>query len=390
MWLLYIIALIPLIIGWIIFLVNKQITWKEWLIGSFLGFVCAGIFHIFALVGLTTDVETWSGQITKLNYYPEWVEKYKHAVYKTETYTTGSGKNRRTHTRRVFSHYETRYTTHHQSWEAFINYGTEQDTKSISQQNFIEIRTLFGDKIIKTGEQSSRHGGHLVSGDDSIYTVENHTKFIKPATTTKYFENRIKAAPTTFSFAKVPTNIPVYSWPENHNLFKSDRLINESRIDILKFDQMNSRLGPSKYVNVIMINFGTNDSSIAEWQQAKWIGGKKNDLVLCYGQVKDENAKWAKVFGWTEKEICKRNLEVILLTQPIDNDILTNIEAEIKTNYVIKDWSKFDYITIEPRPWVYPVYLIFLLLTQFGLWIWFHYNEFDKLSSNRPTYRNYY
>jgi len=378
MWLLYIIALIPAIIGLFLFIFNKKINWQEWLFGSLSGFIIAGFFHIFAIAGLTSDIETWSGQVIKVNHYPEWVEQYKKAIYKTVTRHSGSGKNRRTYTERVFSHYETRHYTHSESWDMFVNYGEEQESKYITAQKFEEIKKLFGGSIEKTGERSCSFGGRIDGGDRSIYTVQNNTKWIQPITTIKCFENRIKAAPTTFSFAKVPTNISVYSWPENPNVFESDRLINEPRISRLKFDQMNSRLGPKKEVNVIMINFENKDSSIADWQQAKWIGGKKNDIVLCYGQVKDENAKWAKVFGWSEKEICKRNLETILLTQPIDNNILTNIEAEIENNYMIKDWTKFDYISIEPRPWVYPVYLVFLLLSQFALWIYFHLNEFEK------------
>lgn len=386
MWLLYIIALIPVVIGLFLFIFNNKINWQEWVSGSLCGFIVAGIFHIFAIAGLTSDIETWSGQVTRVNYYPEWVERYKKAIYKTVTRHSGSGKNRRTYTERVLSHYETRYFTHSESWDMFISYGKEQESKSISKQKFEEIKKLFGNNIDKTGERSCYFGGRIDSGDKSIYTVNNNTKWIQPVTITKYFENRIKAAPTTFSFAKVPTNIPVYSWPENPNVFESDRLINETRINRLQFDQMNSRLGPKKKVNVIMINFGKQDSSIADWQQAKWIGGKKNDIVLCYGQAKDENAKWAKVFGWSEKEICKRNLENILLTQPIDNNILTNIEEEIKNNYIIKDWTKFDYISIEPRPWVYPVYLVFLLLSQFALWIYFHLNEFEKNDVKRLKY----
>jgi hypothetical protein len=235
---------------------------------------------------------------------------------------------------------------------------------------------LFGNQIEKSGKQSTYHGGTLSKGDNSIYTVSNKTKWIEPVTIIKHFSNRLKAAPTTFSFAKVPTNIPVYNWPKNPNWFQSERLINEANINKLQFDQMNSRLGPTRRVNVIMINFGTQDVSIAEWQKAKWIGGKKNDLVLCYGQVQTNHvAQWAIVFGWTERELCKANLQTILLTYPINDDILSRIETEIKTSYIIKDWSKFDYIQIEPRPWVYPIYLLVLLVIQGGLWIWFTRND---------------
>lgn len=391
MWLFYILALFPLIIGMFLWIFNKKITWGEWLGGSVAAFILALIMHGIAIVGLTDDIETWSGFITNIEHHPEWVEKYRHAVYRTVTRTTGSGKNRRTTIHRIFSHDETRYTTHSEHWIAYANYGTDQESRQINKQTFKLIQQRFGSHEIQSGVQGFSHGGSVYSGDNLIYKVINRNNWIEPVTTIKTFENRIKAAPTTFSFAKVPPNVKVYEWPNNPNWFVSDRLLGEPNISTLQFDQMNSRLGPRKLVNVIMINFANQSSDIADWQCAKYLGGKKNDLVLCYGQKgTNQIPTWSKVFGWTEKEICKRNLETILLTNPINNDILTLIENEIKKNYIIKDWDKFDYIQIPPRPWAIITYIILLLLSQFSLWVYFHMNDIDKEVAQKKFVYNPY
>ena len=130
-----------------------------------------------------------------------------------------------------------------------------------------------------------------------------------------------------------------------------------------------------KRVNLIIIGFQNQDASIADWQESEYIGGKKNDLVLCFNMY-GTNVTWTKVFGWTESEICKRNLETILLTNPINNYILPKIKEEVIINYVWKDFSKFDYIGISPPKWMYPVYILILLLTQGVLWYIFHHNDF--------------
>lgn len=128
-----------------------------------------------------------------------------------------------------------------------------------------------------------------------------------------------------------------------------------------------------------MIGYKDTDSMMAEYQKASWIGGKKNDIVLIYnisnGSVKPN---WSRVFGWSESEICKRNLESILLSNPINDNILELISNEIAANYKIKDWTKFDYLTIEPRNIHYIWFFIILILTQVSLYVYFHYNEFSK------------
>lgn len=356
---------------------NKRVNWQEWLGGTAVAFVIAGIMHGIAVFNMTDDIETWSGRITHACHFPQWVEEYKVAIYKTETYTTGTGKNRQTHTRRVFSHYETRHDTHSEHWIAYLSFGTYSEEKSIDLRSFNEIKSNFGNVIENDGKQSSHHGGHFDGGDNNIYKAVNKTDYVYPVTTIRRFENRIKAAPTLFSFAKVPTNAPVYNWPENPNWMHSDRLLGVVGVNPLEFDRMNARLGPHKRVNVIMVGFNSADSMLGKWQEAKWIGSKKNDIVLCYG-FQGTNVLWSYVFGWTEQAICKRNLETILLTKPINTDILPAIEKEIKATYIIKDWSKFDYITIEPPRWAFITLIILMVLTQGGFWVWSIMNPFTK------------
>ena len=173
--------------------------------------------------------------------------------------------------------------------------------------------------------------------------------------------------------------MPVYEWPSNPNWLVSDRLIGESRISVLEFDRFNSRLGPVKKANVIMINFKNRDRSIAEFQRAKFIGGKKNDIVVCYGGIGTNGiASWSSCFGWSESEICKRNIETLILSNPINNGILTIIEKEIRANYVKKDWTKWNYIQIDPPTWSWWTLIIVMAITQTIFWLWANANEFSK------------
>lgn len=372
--LLYVFALIPVIVGFVLWLLHDKINIVEWIAGTVLSFLVAGIIHICAIVGMTGDQEVWSGRITKAVHYPRWIEEYQVAIYKTVTHTSGSGENRTTYTTQEFSHYETRHRTHSEHWDAETDLSYSRD---ITETFFNEISRNFNNL---TTEQPYKSG--FDSGDRNIYVAYNKTEYVYPVTDTRSFENRIKAAPTVFSFPKIPAGVKVYEYPYPCDWRKSNRLINENKISITEFDRLNTRLGFKKAVNIVMINFDKQDPSIAQYQEAKFIGGKKNDLVLCYGNVKTNGAAgWAYVFGWTERAICKRNLETILLTTSINDGILPVIEREVIVNYVIKDWSKFSYITIEPRSGTYIWFFVVMFITQIALYIFFLNNDVDKNDS---------
>ena len=123
MWALYLACLLPIFIGGVLFVLNKKIVWWEWLIGSCAGFLVAGIVHFTAFKSQTSDFETLSGQIVDCRKFSAWQEFYFEAIYKTETYTTGFGKNRQTHTRRVFSHWSPRTRWHSEYFVAYSNIG---------------------------------------------------------------------------------------------------------------------------------------------------------------------------------------------------------------------------------------------------------------------------
>ena len=319
----------------------------------------AVIFQVVSIAGMTADVETWSGRVTIATFHPRWVEEYQ----QMHTRTVGSGKDSHTEI-----YYTTEHRTHSQYWDCGVNYGKNSTTYRTPKSLYDDIVKKFGGKIVTKRVYKSGFD----SGDHNIYVTKSATGYIYPACKTVTFENRVKAAPSLFSFAKVPEKVRVHPYPANKNWNSSNRLLGPTGINITKWDQMNARLGPTKKVNVILINFVNKDRQAALYQESAWVGGKKNDLVLCKGE------DWSYVFGWTEKEISKRNLETILLENELGDELIPKIEEEIKKNYVIKDWDKFSYISIDPPFWSYIVFIFVLAGAQTGFWIWANKNQMDK------------
>jgi hypothetical protein len=217
----------------------------------------------------------------------------------------------------------------------------------------------------------------LVSGDPNVYVVKNKSGHVVPVTKTKTWTNKVQASPSVFKFAEVPESIKVFEYPKNPSVWQSGRLLGTAKcLGIYEWDQMNARLGPTKKVNVIMIGFpaGT-DAMRGQYQQAKWLGGKKNDLVIVLSGSPGMKPEWVFTFGWTEQEIVKRNLDMIVGNATLDKALIPSIEKEVRANYTIKDWEKFDYLGVEPPTWAYIVFVVIMAAAQIGFYFFAHYNE---------------
>src|ERR1051326_3493002 len=236
MWLFWLFALFPIAVGAFLWWKDEEVVWQEWLIGSGVALLTALIFQLTATMGMTHDIETWSGYGTQARQFSKWKEYYEYAVYRTEyyyvtvdDYTTDkkgnkrkSGSHRERRSKQVFDHWEPTSRWHNESWTLYTTIGTYD----ITLDHFLSLCNKFDDNHPVPGDRTtSEHNSRMIGGDPNDYVADNKTGWVEPVTTTKSFENRIKAAPTVFSYVKVPTNINVFSWPENRNPFHSDRVL---------------------------------------------------------------------------------------------------------------------------------------------------------------------
>lgn len=343
---------------------------QVWFIGAVGAIVIAVVCHVSAIYGMTRDVETWSGQIDKAVHYPAWTEKY----YVTKEHSSGTGRDRKTWTTR-----EARYRNHPEHWTAFTS---TDDAHEIDEGFFNTIVAKFGSL-----EESTLGKPGFYSGDRRVFTSSNSTGYIFPTTALRTFSNRVKAAPSLFSYSPPDPKALVYPWPGTEDWTKSGRLLGTASelFDLYAFDVVNSRLGPVKKVNVILVGWRAEPMSVSHEQEAAWCGGKKNDLVLCFGGLsKDRPAKWARVFGWTDSDLCKRELETALLTHPAGTALLGEIERIIRVRYKIKDWSHFDYIAIPVSwPWV----LTCLVVSAIWQFLLYHERKFRKRTNSFGRFR---
>lgn len=362
----YLLSLFPVIVGAVYWVITKEIIWKEWVVGSLAAFAVAGTSHFIAFYTATTDIETFSGEVIQSTHFPQWVERYTETS--TETVVDSDGSTS-TETKT-----EVKYRTHPEYWEANASFGAFEDAKEISENEHMEYAKAFD------GEQEQRkYKSGFYSGNPNIYVaVKSKSDLVFPVHIQRKWVNRLKGNKTLFNFVEVPKNIPVFEWPQSSNWRQSNRVLGNAQqwIPVQEWDKLNSQLGARHRVNLICVGFPSgSEQSLGQWQQAKWQGGKQNDLVIVTGGgSKTEPADWAYVFGWSETKDFKRTLESELLSQPL-GETINLIKLHFENHpYIKKDWKKFDYISITPPTWSYFLFFAMMVITQGGLYIYFHKN----------------
>lgn len=374
MWLIYLLTAIPLAVGFVVWRINSKITWWEWIGSTLVGFlVCLGV-HAIMISSMTTDYETRSGNVTEITFEPYWRAHWQEWVSYTTTSTDSKGHIHTHHHRRLKTYDE----PHPARWKAQTTYG-HGVTKEypIDEQFFHQLAKRINSKPLQVSTPSKPH---LVEGDPNVYRGLNNASVIIPSVDSFYFENKVKASPSTCSFSTVPKDVKVFDYPTVQSNWVSNRLVGKAGQDftISRWDELNSRLGSAKKVNLIAVGFTSENARLGTYQEAAWCRGKKNDLVICYGQG------WSYCFGWTERDGIKRELEKIFLDNPAGDPIIPQIESKIRELYEIKDWRKFDYLTVEPPRSFYYVILGLMLVWHGLAWAFSLFNDTNR-TAIKPT-----
>lgn len=111
-----------------------------------------------------------------------------------------------------------------------------------------------------------------------------------------------------------------------------------------KLQNMLGKHGPTKQVNVIIVLHNLGDDFVNAIE-SKWLGGKKNDVIVVVG-VSDSMIYNVGVVSWTDNNIFKVELrDAIQNTEKFDFDnILNIIEVQILKNFQRKHMADFEYL----------------------------------------------
>lgn len=376
----YLLLLMVPICGIHIWAVHKwrgQILWWETLVGIAVGGLLS--WGCIALGQHTTghDTETMSGAAYKATFVPEW----KSNETRTESYSTGTGKNRTTRTRTV------RYVeTHREEYSLESNIGSF----SLSASEWDTLCSTHG----STKVASPGHRPNYRSGDKHDYAIDlemdgggdedlipvglGQPDF--PVTRVTSWLNRLEHSDSLLRLPDLKKGeaerlrLPAY--PESRQgLSSTCRVVGSGAMSSRAWDRLNAHLGPQKHVNLILVYLGDGTTvETAVKLKQHWRNGKKNDLVLC---VDKTDASWSYVFGWAKHDLVKQTAATALLEGPVDTSRIPAIWAAVYDDFTPYDWSQFDRLPLQVPTWSVILAIVVTGTAQWFFIQWAANNEFS-------------
>lgn len=368
---------------------SKKVTWWEMILPTVVGLVM-----IFGMKGCmrmsnVSDTEYISHHVVKAVYeehWNEWIKKTCSERYAcgTETYTTGSGSSRTTHTRTKYCtrYYDCSYCQDHPAkWYIVDDNG---DSYSITQQKFEELCAKWNSRAFV--EMNRR--AYTIDGDEYVTTWNSDRSTVMATHETHTYENRVQASHSIYNFAEVSDSDKVqnhiFEYPEiagySQNCIMSyNYAVSQQQQD--KANEINAMLGKKKQVHYFVCVWKGVPYQASVVQQAYWKGGNKNELIVCVGLDANNNVSWANVITWSEKDIVSIKIRDYVngyKGKPLDLNKLSDFSYDvIDESWERKSFHDFDFLEIElSNGQVAWIYIVVLVLT-IGLSFYAVANDFD-------------
>lgn len=215
----------------------------------------------------------------------------------------------------------------------------------------------------------------------------------EPVALEESYINYIKGSPSSIfnkqsmDFAKrYEVNIPQY--PRVYDYHRANRVISVG-VPIADINLWNDdlsialkKLGPTKQSNVILIIAKDKSVEYAEAVNAKWLGGKKNDVLVILSVDSSNKISWVRVFGLTKTSAIKTYLrndiqEIGELNREL---IIQSISKNVMEHYDRKSMEDFKYLLSNIEISGFAFFIIFLLsvFSSAGIsWIFAHHVDFS-------------
>lgn len=209
------------------------------------------------------------------------------------------------------------------------------------------------------------------------------------------YDNYIKGNPDTIlrrtgtsEDVFVPPYPKVYDW-YNATRFIATGISDERFVhwDTL-LDKLNAQLGAKKQVNTIIVVTDYADVQYAEILKERWLGGKKNDVVVIVGAPEYPKIGWVSVVSWTEREDMKITIRNrILELDEFDGEAIVNIAyEEIESKFVRREMKDFEYLKARIEPSGKTQFVIFIIGTIMSLILTFIFWKYDPFEDRSRYY----
>lgn len=225
---------------------------------------------------------------------------------------------------------------------------------------------------------------------DPVAVAHDHTNYIKGAP-----DSLFSAVAEQTALSRFAEQLPAYPL-SIYDLHYVDRVLSNGVAvpDLAAWNKdvaMRLRtLGPQKQANWVVVVTKSADPTYADALRVKWLGGKKNDIVVVLGAPAYPKLEWVRVLSWTDKELFKVQLrDDLLKVQTVDREtVLGLMERHTKASFERKHMKDFVYLANEIQP---PGWLLVLagslgVAGSIGLSLFLSRNN-SRADSRSPSFR---
>jgi len=315
---------------------------------------------------MTSDTEFWNEIAVEVEYEG----KYDEYIHKTCTRQVPCGTDANGHIKYCTQTYNCDYIEH---------YGPKWRIKSdntvirISNAEYNRIKNKWGNEK-KTGTHARAY-----TYDDGIYGSFwlSRRELIECMVTKHDYENRVQAAHTVFDFEEVKEGdvekYGLYNYPEIYDKYKQYHILGKGDASQKYAENnmriLNAELGPKKQLKAFILLFNNKTKQSGIMQEAYWKGGNKNEFVLTIGVDDDNKIQWAHPFSWAEKSIVKvETREFVIGQEYLDLANISNfLYKELDEKFVRKQFSEFNYLTVQPSNNSIIIVMVIIILFNIGM-----------------------
>lgn len=372
-----VIFLIPFIVA--IFLLcfyRKQTVWWEYIV-----LIVPSLLVSFLLKFAMTSYEMSSTEylgnyVTTITHYDDWDEW----IVKRCTRSVPCGRNSKGQTRYRTESYDCSYRKYHdQEWIMTDDLKNEIE---ITYDEYNRIKKLWQTpEIFK--DMNRRY--YRKDGDAQYHTWNNREETVRTITRPHRYDNKIKVSRSVFNFENIDDDdvkkYGLFDYPEivNHDQIPILGYKNVTPLDIKKIQYINGTMGKKYQFRLYMLFFYNKDVSVSMKQQAYWVGGNKNEFVVCVGvDSLTRKTQWVNVFSWADSPSLEVHSEQFIReTDKIDIPKYCDwLKTRIPREWKRKEFKDFDYLEVELSNTQYVWILILTLIYNIGISIFLVRNDF--------------
>lgn len=313
---------------------------------------------------VTKDVEYWGGAVKSAVYTEPWNQKTKcrHKSQCIHLDEKGKPKHSDDGPSHEFDIEEHRAT--------YFAYDTNGEKIPIDAKKFEQLCSRFKNRTFKNMHRRF----HTKDGDRYVTTWGGQMNNLEPTTTMHQYENKILGSRSTYRYHEVdPTKWGLFEYPEITDFYRAPAILGQKDEEASRrLDILNAQLGPQLQLRAMILVFVGKPRDAAFDQEAYWMGGNKNEFVICIGTDDKRRVQWSHVFSWTKVESLKieaRNEVMNQVDKPLDLSKLVTWMARNMQRFERKSFSEFDYLHVDPPLWVVvATHAATVVFT--ALWLW--------------------